>query len=299
MDPIDEEQRIADEQRSLMMCGHRADSIVDGAPECQRCRLLPGDAYKTVAAETARPPVAMPDGTLVDPDTGEIVGVVGKPKFAVTDEASLLWWLSRLQRKDSEIEALEGNADYLAAQAVLKSEEVINAHKIVGNVQAKAKRLKTGRDRFYEWQRALATNVVARMLKDQGGKGRTIYTPFGAAGLTAQAAEVVVREGVTTKQSQHWGADAYSLADLFAWALNTCPGAVEQSFEFDIHRLPADLRTPFVTEEQAEGEDDPRTVAHLPNDLPDALFAVTQPYDKLNVKTGVTEPPASKKRGTK
>lgn len=67
------------------------------------------------------------DGNVYDSDTGEHLGVVGKPEFHVIDQASAEWVLEKMAALDSDILAIEARLKALSENlGVMKAEKERN-----------------------------------------------------------------------------------------------------------------------------------------------------------------------------
>lgn len=198
------------------------------------------------------------DGVVIDADTGEVItdmtAIATSEPFAVRDEATLEWFLKRIQTIDARMAALTESPEVQAARALMASEEVRKAEAILNNHAEMYTRLSNARTGLLRWQDAPLRATAAAILAERHEKGRTLRTLFGAVSLKKIAARWCVADGVETKQSQQWGENR-EMEPILAWAVRNQPSAVKISTEFQISKLPKDADRPaefFTLEPERE-----------------------------------------------
>jgi len=67
------------------------------------------------------------NGYLVDPTTGEVLGLaeMPKPEFAVTDEESFNWVMKKILNAEADIQAVKTNSEVIAARAIVANADAI------------------------------------------------------------------------------------------------------------------------------------------------------------------------------
>ena len=206
-----------------------------------------GEALQQTEPEEAPRDTIEIDGVVIDADTGGVISAchelnAARP-FAVTDEASLEWFLKRVQTVDARMKALAESPDVQAARAVLAREDVTQAQAVLENLGAMQARLQAARDGLLRWQDQPLRATAAALLAERHEKGRTLRTLFGAVSLKKIAARWKVRDGVETKAVGVFG-DGLDTSDLLTWAENNYPDAVKLTEEFQISKLPRDADRP-------------------------------------------------------
>lgn len=111
---------------------------------------------------------------LVDPDTGEVLGLVNRPKFEVNDLASAEWVLEKMQTEDVEIMALQARLKALTENMAT----MIKAHQ-----QKRA------------WLEMRFGPELAHYAKDNMPKGKKTWTcPYGQISFRSTNAKLAVRD---------------------------------------------------------------------------------------------------------
>lgn len=135
------------------------------------------------------------DGLVVDPDTGEIIGMVDvKEEFHVVDDDSAEWVLEKLSEHEAEVRALE-----LRKQALVANLDAM--------IKDKQRHVDFLHYRFDKELEDYASVALAH------SKEKHIKTPWGRLSFRRSPDTRRVREG--------------RLQDALAWAEEYCPDAVK------------------------------------------------------------------------
>lgn len=168
------------------------------------------EKYETEAAEAqkaendAKPEPIVQGEYLVDPDTGEVLGLVNKPKFEVNDQSSAEWVLEKMQTEDAEILALQARLKALTENltTMLKSHQQKRA-----------------------WLEMRFGPELARYAKDNLPKGKKTWTcPYGKVSFTSTPEKLKVRDkNIALK-----------------WAHDECQEAIKVIEDLVISSIPAE-----------------------------------------------------------
>lgn len=179
------------------------------------------------------------NGLIINTETGEVIGVEGiQETFEVKDVSSAEWVMEKMQICDSDILALE------ARKRVL----IENIDSMIRPLQRKRDWLET---RYGEGLQ----NVARGNLKDT----KTWKNPFGWISFR------IIKGGLRVKDKDK----------ALEWALHLCPEAIKVSQEFQISRLPEDMKNALM-------------IGHMtvPVSMVDA-FEVTEDRESVTIQTGV------------
>jgi len=194
------------------------------------------------------PDIIEHEGLLIDRNTGEIMGLAGKPEFHVTDLSSAEWVLEKMDTTDFEIHGLR--LQLAAIQERMESK-----------IAEKQRRIDWFRMRYGSELEQFGREYLATTK----AKTKTVKTPFGNIAFRTVKGRIKVKEGVET---------TYDLLDPFSvtpriikWAetLESKPLQEKHTVAFMVSKLPKDL-----------------TIEDLPADL----FEQTPDEEKCDIKVG-------------
>lgn len=159
------------------------------------------------------------DGLLVDEETGEILGVAGRPEFRVTDRASAEWVMERLLNAEAAIEAIDKTAAVIHARAIL----------------ANAETMQKDHRRKLEWFHARFDTELGEWAKGEleGAKTRTVKTLYGSISLRTIQGRIALKSGEE------------ALAAAMEFAQRVAPQAIRK--ELLISAIPSDVKEQAVT----------------------------------------------------
>lgn len=187
------------------------------------------------------------DGMLVDESTGEVIGAAGKPEFRVHDDESLAWIMKKLLTASAELEAIDNSTAVIRAKAVLD-----NAESMKKDAQRRIDGL------LYRFQSEIGEYAKTQLK----GSSKTLKTLYGSVSFRT------VNESLKVKDK-----DA-----ALAWAKNYCKDAIKTTEEFQISKMPPELKADAL---QVLKSDRP-----LPSYL--EAFDRSPATEKIEIKTGVS-----------
>lgn len=168
---------------------------------------LPAEMRASKAPEPeapARSVYSSHDGFVIDEETGEVVGIVDKPKdFAITNDAEAYWALERILQAEAALAAT-----VLAEKAVVENYA----------------RMRAAEARKVAWLTDVFSDQLLAWAKPQfKGKEKSVKTPFGVVGFRALpgAGSVIIKDPVAAER----------------WASEYDPDAVKVTREIKIKSL--------------------------------------------------------------
>jgi len=168
-----------------------------------------------MTTETTVEPI-VENGYLVDPTTGEVLGLaeMPKPEFAVTDEESFNWVMKKILNAEADIQAVKTNSEVIAARAIVANADAIEK-------QARKK---------LEWLHTRFTAEIGEYAKQfVTDKCKTFKSVLGSVSFRKVPSKYVVKE----------------YADPIAIAETVCPAAVKVEKKFLISQATPEFLKEF------------------------------------------------------
>jgi len=151
------------------------------------------------------------DGMLVDEETGEIVGIDGKPQFRIVDADSLNFVLKKILTASAELEAIDNSTAVIRAKAVLE-----NAESMKKDAQRRLDGL------TYRFQDEIGEYAKTQLK----GSSKTFKTLYGSVSFTTRGESLKVKDQTAA----------------IAWAMTYLPDAIKVTREFQISKMPPELK---------------------------------------------------------
>lgn len=152
------------------------------------------------------------DGYVIDPETGEVIGLATPPAFIINNPQGLDWAMEMMLKEAAAIHEIDNTAIVVQARAILEN----------------AAKMKADRAKRLAWLHVRFDNEIGNYVKPllEGQKTKTYKTLYGS--VSFRSVKGGLRVGDVDKALE--------------WASANCPQAIQTKAEFRISNVPDSIK---------------------------------------------------------